>query len=110
MVMFKSDLGLSFEVMLMVPLELVFQAAPKVLFETDPEMLCETKVVVSFMSGIRDPGELGAAFRSSLEMFPEPTLSSLLESGSREEFGAGIRRAFEPGLEMLWPRTRVSFE
>ena len=74
--MFKSDLGLPFEATLMVPLELVFQAAPKALFETDPEMLCETKVMVSFVSGIRDSGEPEAAFRSSLDMFPEPMPSS----------------------------------
>lgn len=53
--MFKSDLGLPFAATLMVPFELVFQAAAKALFEMDPERFCETKVTVSFVSGIRDP-------------------------------------------------------
>lgn len=100
MVMFKSDLGWPVEATFMVPLELVLQVVLKAPFETDPEMLCEAKVMVSFVSGIRVPRESGATFRFSLEVFLEPMLSNGLESRSREELEAGIRSAFELGLEM----------
>ena len=110
MVMFRSDLRLLFEATLMVPLELVFQAVPKTPFETDPELLCETTVMVSLASGIRVPQEPGPALRYSLEVFLEPTLCSWLESESREEFEVGIRRAFELDLQTQWPTTRASLE